>query len=306
MALKFHCPAVIGNQGVLLSEQKKDIRRLFSAQRKETEEKPLAETMRLYRDYQIPWGEFTAIESPLHRIITLDQLPFPKRILFLIRFGDMLKKQALGHKSCGNFGVAMDPQTILQEIAEMAPVKPWLAPGEKILFVQFFSYLGAHFLRSAISSSWLLWPKLASYKLLVATGFGKLRLRNFNQSIALSALKKCPPWQPDDASQQLLEHYFFSKLATRDYFGAACFDLPFTTGINLLALTYPLIVALARLESLSHGHTQPTVAEVKNAIYFSDFCCYASDIMTGPAARVSHFMLDSAQLIEKLVWHYGG
>ena len=304
VALKFHCPAVIANQGILLTEQKKEIRRLFSAERKEIEEKPLAETVKFYRDYQIPWDAFTSIEAPLRQIITLDTLPFVKRILFLIRFGDFLKKQALGHKSRGSFGVAMDPQAILQEITAMAPVKPWLAPGEKILFVQFFSYLGAHFLRGTGAPSWRLWPKLAAYKLAVASGWGKLRLRDFPQAVSLSALKKCPPWQPDLACRQLLQHYFYTRLISRDYFGGACFELPFTTGLNLLALTYPLIVALARLESLSYGRSAPTAAEVKNAIYFCDFCCYASDIMSGPAARISRFMLDSTQLIEKLVWYY--
>jgi Fe-S-cluster containining protein len=298
VARKFHCPAVIANEGEPLNKQHKQLSKLFGDYCQSIQcEVPSA--VMFYHDYAIPWPAFAQIEATLFTAIEIGDLPLYKRLLLCLRFIHACKIEALGQQ--GTFGIELDPQKILCELLQENMQKRRPALGERVVVTQFLGYLVAHYSRRSVWHSLY----LPLRKLSLALGIGHVQLPGFTHPVALSQLHNCPPWQPTAECEALLHYYFRQKLLTRDYFGPACFKLPLVAGLNLLVLAYPLTVMLARLYALSRGHVTPLLQDVKDAMYLSDFACYASDIWSGTAGRLSAFMLSSPALLEKLVVWYG-
>ena len=66
VSLSFACPAVLDNQGVLLSEEKLEIQELLQAFDSEVPQNvPLKERVRIAADQELPWKDYRALEERL-------------------------------------------------------------------------------------------------------------------------------------------------------------------------------------------------------------------------------------------------
>lgn len=302
VGLKYNCPGVISGKGPAVKNSEKELRQLFKEYTRNVQELKNLPLAPFYLDFCIPWESFADIEEVMTTAMETTNISILKRLILGTRIVETLKREALGG---GNSQViALDPHQLYLQITNETLAIPKIHFGERMLFAQFLGYIACKFLGSKprfmqiaerLKSGW--------NKAGILLGKGKLYLES-GIGIAVSKVKTMPAASLSGAAHDLLQRYYTSKLFSRDYFGSAFFNLPFVAGFNLLVVSYPLVLWVARAHALSCNRHNLELEDYQQALYIVDFCLYSSDILAGAKGKIMSFMLASPQLAERVACYY--
>jgi len=104
----------------------------------------------------------------------------------------------------------------------------------------------------------------------------------------------------DEESNELLKRYYLIKIESLQFFGASNFGIPFWEGLNILLLTYPIIV----WTSLAQSSQDPMVDKIQRAISLVDDHFGFNKILGGLRQRYGFNLLAQRKETEKLVAWY--
>lgn len=104
----------------------------------------------------------------------------------------------------------------------------------------------------------------------------------------------------DYESNELLKRYYVVKMESLQFFGASNFGIPFWEGLNILLLTYPIIVWTA----LSMGENHRLVDNIQKAMSLVDDHFGFNKIIGSFRQRYGFRLLSQRNSIEKLIAWY--
>lgn len=104
----------------------------------------------------------------------------------------------------------------------------------------------------------------------------------------------------DEESNELLKRYYFVKIESLQFFGASNFGIPFWEGLNILMLTYPIII----WASLAQNSQDTMVVKIQRAISLVDDHFGFNKILGGLRQRYGFNLLDQRNETEKLIAWY--
>jgi lysine-N-methylase len=104
----------------------------------------------------------------------------------------------------------------------------------------------------------------------------------------------------DVESNELLKRYYLIKLESLQFFGASNFGIPFWEGLNILLLTYPIII----WTSLAQNSQDPMADRIQRAISLVDDHFGFNKILGGLRQRYGFNLLAQRNETEKLIAWY--
>lgn len=107
-------------------------------------------------------------------------------------------------------------------------------------------------------------------------------------------------WELDQESTELMKRYYLVKVESLQFFGASNFGIPFWEGLNILLLTYPIIIWAA----LSQSDSEPMVVKIQRAISLVDDHFGFNKILGGIRQRYGFNILGQRNETEKLIAWY--
>jgi len=104
----------------------------------------------------------------------------------------------------------------------------------------------------------------------------------------------------DEESNELLRRYYLVKIESLQFFGASNFGIPFWEGLNILLLTYPIII----WTSLAQNSQDTMADKIQRAISLVDDHFGFNKILGGLRQRYGFNLLDQKNETEKLIAWY--
>jgi len=289
VGLRFDCPAVVENVGVLLTHHEADLRRL---------EKQLA-TPRLERLPAPPVAparrvsneRFEAINEALVKIITSDATPLVRRLLWLHGFAGHVGRIRWDRVSEEDFQPLLNMLRggVLAEVQRAEPPRRRPEGRPRKLLGQIFFLLGQpttvltgkrEGLAERLGRRWALLRAARQFR----RAHGPLpKIRPTWPKCDLSDLEHSFGDWPAEV-QQMLTRYLTSRLAGMNYCGPAFYGYGMIEGLQTLLLGMVAVGWLMRLAAVRAGRRHLELADAHEAVLTIDGNLgYAEALNFGPA-----------------------
>ncbi|GBD35514.1 hypothetical protein HRbin36_00626 [bacterium HR36] len=308
VSLRFACPSATANKGRPLLDQEDELKAYANGfERWHREMNPKAQALAedqllpIGQGDWLPWSDIFIFAEELLRILQMPTLPLVGRWLRILSIARVCWEARFDKVRGSRLREFLQLVCDAAE-SESAALTQRLGPPSWVGRVLFRNFLAICLrkdqgVRRGLASEnrirllWAMWRMLR--------GRGKLPpLQKGLPEVTFADLEKpLPPLPP--AAWDLLERYYLVKLRSLQFFGPAFMDYPLLIGLEMLALTLPMILWLAR-GYLERG----SLAAVEKAVQVIDENFVYSPFLASFRQRLALRILASRQETEKLILWY--
>lgn len=308
VSVRFACPSATANKGRPLTEQLGELKEYAEGfERWHREMNPQAaspnedQLLPVGQGDRLSWNDLFIFVEEFLRIMQTHTVPLPQRWLTILGVARVCW-EAQFHTVRGArlreflqiVGDAAETELAAKQQQSYRP--SWVG---RILFRSFL----AIFLRkdqgvrrgvaarSRLALVWAMWRMLRGHGYLPPLQKG---LPHTTFAELDRPLPELPP-----AAWDLLQRYYIVKLQSLQFFGPAFMDYPFLIGLEILALTFPMILWLARGYMERGG-----LAAVEKAVQIIDENFGYSPLLNSPRQRLALRILAHREETERLIVWY--
>lgn len=299
--IRFDCPAVAGNVGQSLANQRAAMKELLPlalpSAAVDLPAPPLCAGVRL------AWPLLQRITQAFDRLLLTDTLDFTRRIVCCVNLSAMLYTPRIADLDARKLNELLDRAVSKLLTAVAADPLVRLAPTltTALMFRQLLAPYGR---ADRYGEPARVGERLAvSLRLLggrgqtppLRPGFPALPFATLEQSFGLL----------DSAVAEPLWRYYRVHLESISFCGRTYYDQSFLDGFNALLLTFPLILWYARAFAVADGATALARAHLTRAISVVDHQHGRSPLLNVPSERFRRRMLGERSHLRSLVVWYG-
>ncbi|MCS7015351.1 MAG: YkgJ family cysteine cluster protein [Gemmatales bacterium] len=308
VSLRFACPSATANKGRPVVAQLEELQEFAEAfERWHREMNPQASSpttdqlLPLGQGDVLGWSDILIFADEFLRILQKGESSLVQRWLVLLYIARVCWEARFDKVRGARLREFLQllADAAQAELAETAPAASQPSWVGRILFRNFLaiSLRKDQGVRRGLASRsrwrlmWAMWRMLR--------GRGKLPpLQQGLPDVTFEELEAPLPELPPSA-WQLLERYYLVKIQSLQFFGPAFMNYPFLIGLEMLALTLPMILWLAR----GYG-TRGGLAAVEKAVQVIDENFGYSPFLDSPRQRLALRILASRQETERLILWY--
>jgi lysine-N-methylase len=255
VGLRYACPSAAANKGRPVPEHQPQLLEFAArlAEREGLKPQPdgsLTPPPRLGPGQKVDWPDLLRFVNALLKLLGNRRDPVERRLRKCLTLGREMRKARLDQMRGPRLGELLDIMTALAD-AE-TPANPMLVPAPgwvgRLLFRQAVALFTRkdHGPNQGLSRRGRLALLGAAYR--CARGRGPVpRLHRLLPETTFEEVEVPRGPLPADA-EEVLERYYTTKVGSLQFCGPASFGLPFWEGFDLLALTYPIVLWVARME----------------------------------------------------------
>lgn len=303
VSLRFSCPSVVENRGTPLTRNRKELQGIAAlvVPRQYAASPPL-----LTDKTELTWPETLDIVQRLEAAFAPENAQIPT-LLLLLR--TLFWVKLLMQTNYDN--IRHDRLTeLLDLLVSAAPAEvpeiPTAVPPAKISQTQFRLLVGQYARHDTFSSmdrSWRgRWQQL-QFGLRLSRGRGNLPpLHPLLGEVPFATVDSFTKPLPAEA-EELLHRYYRVKLQGMHFCGPAYYQISLTEGFAALALTYPVILYLARWRAVTRGSGQLMLSDLQEALQIVDHQHGYAEILGTWGARQRVKTLLASENLERLLRH---
>jgi lysine-N-methylase len=254
LSFRYACPSATHNKGRPVSEQRGELKAMaegLEQWHRENHEEPVVGEVPpppLQPGQKVGWKDLLRFVAALQNIVTQQAEPFPKRLLRCLALA-RLCRQATFDKITGSrlreflelVVPALDAE-LPQDLQALA-APSWVG---RILFRSFLSIFlrKDQGVRRGLRARGVLPFLFGIWRMTRGTG----TLPQLQQGLPNKTFTEMEePFGPlEPTSLELLQRYYAIKLESLQFCGPTFFDYPFWDGLEMLLLTFPMVLWLAR------------------------------------------------------------
>jgi lysine-N-methylase len=256
VGMRYACPSAAANKGRALPEHHKALQAFAAelAQREGLAPRPqdggaLTAPPPLGGGQRVSWPELHRFVEALLAILRNRRDPLERRLRKCLTFGREVRQLKLSEVEPGRLPELLEVMRGVAD-AETAP-NPMLVPRPGRMGRLLFRLAAALFTRKdhGINRGQARRSRLALLRAAWRFARGTGAVPRLHAAIPEATFEEAEEPRgplPDDA-EQALERYYITKVGSLQFFGPALYGLPFWEGLNLLALTCPVILWTSRL-----------------------------------------------------------
>jgi lysine-N-methylase len=272
VGIRFACPSAAQNLGRPVSEQQEDLASFAEQLARREGLQPQADGAlvpppRLAGRQRVGWSEILRIVEGLQEVLKTRKDPVERRLRILLTLASSLRQAQLEKIQGGRLNELL---RLLRSAAESeTPVNPLLVPRPnwigRILFRQALALFTRkdHGPNRGLASRGRIALLGAAWHYARGTG----SIPRLHQSIPDTTFEQAElplgPLQPE--AEEVLERYYLTKVGSLQFCGTASFGLPLWEGLELLLLTYPILLWVVRTL-----RDQPRIKAVTTALTIVD------------------------------------
>lgn len=304
VGMRFACPSAAGNLGRPVSAHESTLKQFATelAEREGLARDGAQPPPRLQGRQRLAWGDVQRLVRVLVTVIQPSADPLERRLRKCLALAKLCRQARFDQVSGNRLQEFLQIVTSALDAEVQANPAAVPAPGwvGRILFRQAV----AVFTRKdrgpdrGIAREGRLALLQAAWRF--ALGKGEVpRLHNKMEAVTFEAVEAASSTLPPDA-QELLERYYTTKLQSMQFFGATNFNIPFWDGLEMLLLTFPILMWVTRaLPSL------PRKAALERALTIVDDHFGYNPVLRSRRQRVSFQLLARSGELGKLIAWYG-
>jgi lysine-N-methylase len=304
--MRFACPSAAANKGRPLTDHETALRRFASelAQREGVELQPgLANVPPpLQGKQRVDWPDLLRILHALLKILRHPGEHMERRWRKCLALANLCRQSRLHQLQGGRLNEFLD--ILSASLEDSVPLDPRAVPAPGWVGRILFRQAAATFTRKdhgpdrgiarkgRLALVWAAWR--------FARGFGKVpRLHRKIPETTFEQIEGSSPALPPSADE-ILERYYTIKLESLQFCGATNFRLPFWEGLEMLAVTYPVIMWLTRaLADL------PPIEAIQRALTIVDDHFGYNRVLGSRRQRLSFTILARTGELSRLIAWYG-
>ncbi|MBW3541185.1 MAG: YkgJ family cysteine cluster protein [Planctomycetes bacterium] len=271
VSLRFSCPSVVADRGLLLTDARSDVRRVAEevVPQKTVTMPPPA----VHRRQRVEWPDFLRFVDALDATLAADDGSAIAvrllRALFWIDLVDQSRFEQIAGSRLRDF-----LSLIVQAARDEAPADLSTLDEPTRTGRLYFRMHAAQYARrdtaADLDAGLLKRWRLLRAAIRFARGRGEAPpLHPAFQPVPFDRLEQPFGGVPDEADE-ILTRYFRVKVQGLHFCGPAYYEVPLVEGFRSLALVYPVVIFLARWLAAGAGRATLTTADVSQALAVAD------------------------------------
>jgi len=306
VGMRFACPSAAANKGRRLPDHDKELAEfaLRLAEREGLTPQPdgsLVPPPRLQTGQRVVWPDLLRILQSLLKLLRNERDPMELRLRKCLALGALLRKAKLDSFAGSHLGELLN---ILQgAVDQETPADPRSLPRPgwvgRILFRQAAAIYTRkdHGPNRGLASRGRLALLWAAWRF--TRGSGPIPRMHKGLPEATFAEVEMPRGPLPPEAEQVLERYYTMKVGSLQFCGPASFGMAFWEGFEYLALTYPIVMWVARMYK-----DGSRVEAIQNALSIVDDHFGFNRVLASFRQRLSFAILSGTGQLERLIAWY--
>jgi lysine-N-methylase len=270
VSVRFSCPSVVRNLGQPIKNQTDQVRRYAKQLIPENARAPKPPPLR--PGQTVDWPQILDVVDTLEKIISGNDAPLSHRLIRALLFIRLLEQSRVAHMNRGDF---RELSEILHTAALESDATAGLGAGKianwaGVLFRLLVAQCARKDLSPHLRSGMRGRLGLLGAAIRFARGRGTIpRLQPIFGAVPFDVVEQSFGSLPDEAAA-ILERYYRIKLSGLQFFGGAFYHTPVIEGFYNLALTFPVILWIARWLAASVNRDAIETGDVTTALTVVD------------------------------------